>query len=268
MRAVLEITSGPDAGRKAWLRDGQSLDVGRTDEAAFVVSHDRRMSSRHFELRCDRGVCRLRDLGSSNGTSVNGIAVTETPLRDADTILAGNTSFALHLEGAGNPVAPTHPATPKQPLPTAAPEIAPSSEKRLGGWVCPSIPIGWQPADHGFRQTAGGRFPATLILIEAPAPENTSLSQYVQLQSDQFAKSLPGAAVDGPRNVSVAGAEEALEFTLRHPPQGRFVLVQRYICARRKSILATCVFTTSLDDSQTRAAEYEQLLRQLMLSDG
>ena len=116
MRLVLEITSGPDAGRRAWLREGQVLEVGRTDLATFTVPHDSRMSGRHFAVRLDRQGCQLQDLGSRNGTLVNNNRVSETVLRDRDVIVAGETRFVVQLQGADAMASPASSrATPRPP---------------------------------------------------------------------------------------------------------------------------------------------------------
>ena len=83
MQIVLQIHSGGLRDRRTWLGDGQSLRVGRMMDADSVVTDDATLSGLHFLLRCDSGKCLLRDLGSSNGTYVNGAKITETVLKDA-----------------------------------------------------------------------------------------------------------------------------------------------------------------------------------------
>ncbi len=56
---------------------------------------DRRMSSRHAEIRCDHGTWFIRDLGSKNGTRVNGTPATHRVLRSGDVIELGNTVFVF-----------------------------------------------------------------------------------------------------------------------------------------------------------------------------
>ena len=53
MRVILQITSGPDAGRKVLLSALQSLQVGRTERADLSVPQDGRMSGVHFALETD-----------------------------------------------------------------------------------------------------------------------------------------------------------------------------------------------------------------------
>lgn len=99
MRVVLEMVEGPSEKRKVALLPGQVVHVGRTDKADLVFPGDQQMSSRHFAVECRGGVCRLRDLNSTNGTLVNGNRVTETVLADGDKIQAGQTVFTVRTEG-------------------------------------------------------------------------------------------------------------------------------------------------------------------------
>jgi hypothetical protein len=99
MRVILEVISGSTAGRKVCLTADQELRVGRTEWADFAVPHDSRMSGVHFALQSDISGCYLTDLGSSNGTLVNGQPVSARTLLGAgDEILAGETRFAVHVE--------------------------------------------------------------------------------------------------------------------------------------------------------------------------
>jgi len=80
------------------------LQVGRTEWADCSLPHDGHLSSVHFRLESDAAGCYLRDLGSSNGTFVNGREVKErVRLCDGDEILAGRTTFAVRVPGAERP---------------------------------------------------------------------------------------------------------------------------------------------------------------------
>jgi hypothetical protein len=102
MRLILEVKSGLFAGRKIWLGPSQSQTVGRTAEAGFVVSGDAHLSGVHFAVECGQRECRLRDLGSSNGTFLNEERVQAAPIYEGDVIRAGGTTFAVSVKG-GSP---------------------------------------------------------------------------------------------------------------------------------------------------------------------
>jgi pSer/pThr/pTyr-binding forkhead associated (FHA) protein len=61
---------------------GTDTDVRLTDHA---------VSRRHAEVRVANGSTMLNDLQSTNGTTVNGLAVTTTALADGDEIKLGET---------------------------------------------------------------------------------------------------------------------------------------------------------------------------------
>jgi S-DNA-T family DNA segregation ATPase FtsK/SpoIIIE len=71
----LWVRGGPDAGRRHRLTTSRVV-VGRGDQAD-VRLHDPDVSSAHAEFAIERGGVTVRDLGSSNGTRVDGIAVDE-----------------------------------------------------------------------------------------------------------------------------------------------------------------------------------------------
>jgi pSer/pThr/pTyr-binding forkhead associated (FHA) protein len=91
----LKIVSGPKAGEIITLSSGE-LVFGRT-QGDVVTSWDRSTSSRHFKIEknVDRFV--LNDLGSTNGTFVNGKAVNTCQLNDADRIQIGDTFFSVQI---------------------------------------------------------------------------------------------------------------------------------------------------------------------------
>lgn len=98
MRIVLKIADGPYDGRTVLLQTGQKVKVGRTEWADFSVPHDDRISGVHFAIECERQRCVVRDLDSTNGTTVNGEIVTESELQDGDVIVAGRTRFDVTVE--------------------------------------------------------------------------------------------------------------------------------------------------------------------------
>ncbi len=100
MRLVVEAVEGPHRGTRFSLRAGDSLSVGRTDRADFVLARDSGLSSLHFAIRSTPAGFELSDLGSTNGTLLNGEAVAATLLSDGDDIRAGQSRFKVRLEGA------------------------------------------------------------------------------------------------------------------------------------------------------------------------
>ena len=75
--------------------DGVRLSVGRSPSSDCVVPEDC-VSRRHAELRRDGQRWFLRDLGSSNGTRVNGMRVIEeTEVLPGDRLSLGGAVYRL-----------------------------------------------------------------------------------------------------------------------------------------------------------------------------
>jgi len=86
---TLLVLQGPDKGRRYELPDAPAL-VGR--ESRSLPLSDNTVSRRHCELLPSNGEWVVRDLGSSNGTYVNGGRVTATaPLKIGDQLRVGRT---------------------------------------------------------------------------------------------------------------------------------------------------------------------------------
>ena len=80
--------------------------MGRAPRADFVV--DAALVSRihcRFTLS-DANQLQLEDLGSTNGTFVNGKKVAKTALNDGDTITVGRVEFRVNAESAAQADAP------------------------------------------------------------------------------------------------------------------------------------------------------------------
>ncbi|GAB3357851.1 FHA domain-containing protein [Lysobacter tyrosinilyticus] len=76
------IAYPPDAAAVSrWLKPDQRLRIGRDPGCDLVIEHAS-VSRNHAELYREGERWRLRDLGSKNGSFVDGIAVTDHPLPD------------------------------------------------------------------------------------------------------------------------------------------------------------------------------------------
>jgi hypothetical protein len=73
---------------------GAHVVIGRSSACQIVLGDDT-VSRRHAELRYDDGRWMLRDLGSSNGTYVNGRLVTEAEVRAGDVVHLGGCRLKL-----------------------------------------------------------------------------------------------------------------------------------------------------------------------------
>ena len=98
--AYILFLAGPLQGKLYCLEPGMTV-IGRADEADIMVS-DARISRRHFEITLEQGVAVIRDLGSTNGTFINGKRVTEHKFVNGDKIqISSNTILKFAYGDAG-----------------------------------------------------------------------------------------------------------------------------------------------------------------------
>jgi pSer/pThr/pTyr-binding forkhead associated (FHA) protein len=92
----LKLTDGPFAARRVALPPKGELVVGRGRQTDLKIP-DPQLSRRHCVFRCDGDEVTLTDLGSQNGTFVNGVAAKSAPLEAGDRVAFGATVAKLIL---------------------------------------------------------------------------------------------------------------------------------------------------------------------------
>jgi hypothetical protein len=73
---------------------GGAVTLGRSPECDYII-RSATVSARHAELRRSAEGWSLRDLGSRNGTRVNGWLVKEQKLADGDEVTFGDSTFVF-----------------------------------------------------------------------------------------------------------------------------------------------------------------------------
>jgi len=92
-RAVLRVVDRAGTERIVEI-DGSPLTIGRAHDNGLVVD-DGRVSRHHARLQARRGALVFTDLGSTNGSRVNGLAVDEIVLGLGDRIELGDTTLVV-----------------------------------------------------------------------------------------------------------------------------------------------------------------------------
>lgn len=107
---VLRVIKGPDQGQ-AFVLDGSQpsrVHLGHSRGCEIRLS-DPTVSRRHVTLDVEGGRVRVVDLGSKNGTRIDGVKVVEALVQGGETIRVGSTLFRLERDASAT----------KVPLPTA-----------------------------------------------------------------------------------------------------------------------------------------------------
>ncbi|MFT3797898.1 FhaA domain-containing protein [Microbacterium sp.] len=114
---TLRVDSQTAAGQVAWrgvvdidgtrhaLKKGRTV-IGRGSDADITIP-DAGTSRRHVEILWDGERALVRDLGSTNGTQLNGTKVAEAALLPDSVITIGRTDIAFHVVAQATPPRPT-----------------------------------------------------------------------------------------------------------------------------------------------------------------
>ncbi len=97
MQVNLRVLAGPYQGRVFNFTQPDTFLIGRTDDSHLCLTEDRFFSRHHCLLEITPPRCFLRDLGSTNGTFVNGQRVAEASLKSGDQIQGGETVLLVEV---------------------------------------------------------------------------------------------------------------------------------------------------------------------------
>lgn len=98
MSALIRITKGKGKREQMHrLSEGKTVTIGRGDHADLVLS-DAFASRIHCAIECEDGEFVLSDMGSGNGTRVNGEPITRHVLQVGDKIVVGRTQLRFSVE--------------------------------------------------------------------------------------------------------------------------------------------------------------------------
>lgn len=106
MNVLLRVIEGPLAGKEYTFDRHATFIVGRSTQVDFPLPEDRFLSRDHFLIEFNPPICQLKDMGSTNGTKVNGLRVEQVRLKDGDVISAGKSAFQVIVEGGRAEIAP------------------------------------------------------------------------------------------------------------------------------------------------------------------
>jgi predicted component of type VI protein secretion system len=185
MKVQLIVVQGKPEGKTIPLQ-GPIFKIGR-GENCHLRPNSEQVSREHSEFSITADKVVVRDLGSRNGTLVNGKALTEPyTLKDRDLIQVGPLTFAISIEGAPVPAA-------RKPAVTAS--VDDISNADIDSWLVadnssptPERPSGVYGGDtQTFTAYTGGPSPQPAPPAEptAPADEEDTKDEVETIPDDQ-----------------------------------------------------------------------------------
>lgn len=94
---LLKVIAGPNAGAEIGIDKGRTYTIGKDPNSSDIVFQDLSVSRNHARMTVNAdGIIDLEDLGSKNGTVVNGSVITERrAVTPQDLIALGTTVFMI-----------------------------------------------------------------------------------------------------------------------------------------------------------------------------
>jgi len=136
MKVQLVVVRGKPEGKVIPLA-GPTFKIGR-GETCHLRPNSEQVSREHAEFTLEGGAVIVRDLGSRNGTLVNGKALTteSCKLKDRDLVQVGPLTFAVSIQDAPAPAATAKPAAAPPPAPARPkPSLDDVSTDDIDSWL-------------------------------------------------------------------------------------------------------------------------------------
>lgn len=195
MAVALFIANGSKAGQQIPVGAGQIVRVGRTSRSDYAFPEDNYLSGVHFEIRCNEGECAVHDLGSSNGTFVNGARIEQAAVKDGDEISAGEMTFLVQFSSGELQLADPAAVGPAE----GDPVVSPGRTERM-------FAPGFEPKAPAQTLLTGEQKRACDILMYQTAPlfavldaaRGPSLSQLLSTPALRCQPLFVGEPADGP----------------------------------------------------------------------
>jgi serine/threonine-protein kinase len=205
LRISLAVTGGPHQGQVFSFAGHNTFFVGRSRRAHFRLQDDY-FSRIHFMVESNAPHCRLTDLGSKNGTEVNGRKAITADLRDGDLIRAGTTVLRVSVQG-GDAAA--------VPAPAPAPDAARRAPPAVPGYqILRELGRGNLGVTYLAVRANDGAAVTLKVVMPAVAATRTVLDRFIRAMA-------PLRTLDHPRIIPLRDMGEAggrLFFVSDHVP--------------------------------------------------
>jgi serine phosphatase RsbU (regulator of sigma subunit)/pSer/pThr/pTyr-binding forkhead associated (FHA) protein len=243
----LQILS-PDGTSQVIPLQGQRITLGRSSASDLPFPNDNGLSRQHLALESDGSGWALSDLGSKNGTVLNGVKVaSRTPLKSGDRIMAGHLVLIYDATSTVN----TKPVVVFDPLDDSGEQISSSTViTNLEGVI----------KDDRQKDSQGSAAAQVSALVRA----GNELASYRPLpELFKFILDLAISAVKADRGVLLTAEDSGLEVRA-NKGEGFHIstMVRDRVLNSGASVL---VRDTSMDDAlKARQSIVEQNIRTLM----
>jgi pSer/pThr/pTyr-binding forkhead associated (FHA) protein len=201
---ILEIVEGDDAGRQTPLEG--SIEIGREGSTGLAIN-DEQASRRHARVTSAGDAATVEDLGSTNGTYLNGQPIEgERTLRPGDRLRVGLTVFELRtsadVQRQPSAVIPVPQVTKlsgdvlepvperelmPEPVAVAEPDAGPAQGGSAPAFAVDETAPGFVPAEVAGDEEAREDYAAVARLLDRSVKRQTNIATFALLAASGLA---------------------------------------------------------------------------------
>jgi hypothetical protein len=214
------VRTGPQAGRRVEVQD--RVLIGRRD--ADLVLEDAEVSRSHAMLRRSGESVVLEDVGSTNGTFVNGERIREpVELRSGDEVRVGQTTFEIEPDARADDTALSLPLRPDQIRSTVPASSRPSISEREEEISTQPLPYRMPEAESQPMPSRKGWLAAVVVVLAAivgvvayeTLADRSTERDFAERANDACAAVGSKAAVDLDRTPTRGQLQRAVDIRLQ-----------------------------------------------------
>lgn len=136
---LLKVVSGPNAGAEIGMEKGHVYTLGKDAKACDILFQDLSVSRSHARVSISEdGIIEIEDLGSRNGTAVNGVPITGKHIITSQDLLSLGTTVFIIIDRDAPQETIDASLVPSHAAPLDAPEVVVVEEKK--DWKKEPIP--------------------------------------------------------------------------------------------------------------------------------
>ncbi|HEX3436548.1 MAG TPA: hypothetical protein VHT24_07240 [Pseudacidobacterium sp.] len=141
-----------------------------------------------------------------------------------------------------------------------------SAGTRIGRWIIPSIPFGWNwIPDFGIQRGGEGAIPSNVYLKEDELLAGDKLAPYIQTQIAMMKHTFLDPAIAGPVPVEFPNGEESAMLMLKHQPINNVTVIQVQHYIRSGKWIGIATLTTLESELLKVRPDFEKFMQMLQV---
>lgn len=142
-----------------------------------------------------------------------------------------------------------------------------SSAARIGRWIIPAVPFGWQWIEgFGIQRSGENITPSNVHLREDELLAGDQLVLYIQAQIAVMRRTFKDPVIAGPAPSNFPGAQDSAMLMVKHQPMNQMSVIQVQHYMRDDRWIGIVTLTTLETELLKVRPDFEQFLKLLRIA--